>query len=86
MLFTMTIDPVMLLRAYAIGVFPMADDRDADDIYWVEPKKRAIMPLDGFHLSHSLAKTIRRGRFHVTANRAFPEVVRKCAESAPDRP
>ena len=82
----MMLDPVMLLRAYALGVFPMADDREADDIYWVEPKQRAIMPLDGFHLSHSLAKTIRKERFRVTANRAFGDVLTKCAEAAPDRP
>lgn len=82
----MTIDPVLLLQAYAIGVFPMSDDREAQDVYWVEPKRRAILPLDGFHLSHSLAKTIRRERFDVTANRAFVRVVGLCAEAAPDRP
>lgn len=82
----MTIDPVMLLQAYAIGVFPMSDDRDAQDVYWVEPKKRAILPLDGFHLSHSLAKVIRRERFAVTANRDFAGIVALCAQAAPDRP
>jgi leucyl/phenylalanyl-tRNA---protein transferase len=82
----MAIDPYMLLRAYAIGVFPMSDDREADEIFWVEPKKRAILPLDGFHLSRSLAKVLRSGRFSVTANRAFGQVVAMCAESAPDRP
>ena len=54
----MMIDPLVLLQAYSIGVFPMADDRDAQDVYWVEPKRRAILPLDGFHLSHSLSKTL----------------------------
>jgi leucyl/phenylalanyl-tRNA---protein transferase len=82
----MAIDPYLLLRAYAMGVFPMSDDREADEIYWVEPKKRAILPLDGFHLSRSLAKVLRSGRYRVTANRAFAEVVRLCAQSAPDRP
>ena len=82
----MHIHPTLLLRAYALGVFPMSDDRAARDIYWVEPKKRAIMPLDGFHLSHSLARTIRRERFAVTADRAFADVIALCAESAPDRP
>jgi leucyl/phenylalanyl-tRNA--protein transferase len=82
----MMIDPLVLLQAYSIGVFPMADDRDADDVYWVEPKRRAILPLDGFHLSHSLSKTIRRDRFAVTANRAFPQILALCAQSAPDRP
>ena len=82
----MLIDPFMLLRAYAMGLFPMSDDRDTDEVFWVEPKKRAILPLDGFHLSRSLAKTIRAGRFRVTANRAFGDVVALCAEAAPDRP
>ena len=54
-----SLDLNMLLKAYAIGVFPMADDRDADDIYWVEPRKRGILPLDQFHLSKSLRKTLR---------------------------
>lgn len=80
------IDPVLLLQAYSIGVFPMSDDRDATDIYWVEPKRRAILPLDGFHLSHSLAKVIRRERFRVTANRDFAGLVALCAQAAPDRP
>lgn len=82
----MTIDPMLLLQAYAIGVFPMSDDREAQDIYWVEPKRRAILPLDRFHLSHSLAKKIRQERFRVTANSDFPGIVALCAQSAGDRP
>lgn len=82
----MMIDPLVLLQAYSIGVFPMADDRDADEVYWVEPRQRAILPFDRFHLSHSLSRTIRRDRFHVTANRAFPQILALCAQSAPDRP
>jgi leucyl/phenylalanyl-tRNA--protein transferase len=82
----MTIDPLVLLQAYSIGVFPMADDRDAAEVYWVEPKMRAILPLDGFHLSHSLSKVLRRDRFRVTANRAFARVLALCAQSARDRP
>lgn len=82
----MTIDPLVLLQAYAIGVFPMSDDREAEEVYWIEPKRRAILPLDGFHLSHSLAKTIRRDRFRVTANRDFGGIVRLCAQEAEDRP
>ena len=82
----MELDPFLLLRAYALGIFPMSDDREDDEIFWVEPERRAIMPLYGFRLSHSLAKTIRRERFTVTANRAFADVISLCAESAPDRP
>ncbi|MGE4321617.1 MAG: leucyl/phenylalanyl-tRNA--protein transferase [Sphingobium sp.] len=82
----MMIDPLLLLQAYAIGVFPMSDDRQAQDVYWVEPRRRAILPLDGFHLSRSLAKTIRRERFRVTADRDFVGIVALCAQAAPDRP
>lgn len=80
------LDPELLLRAYTVGVFPMADSRDADSVYWVEPKTRAILPLDGFHLSKSLRKTLLSGRFETTANRAFPQIVRLCAESVAGRP
>jgi leucyl/phenylalanyl-tRNA--protein transferase len=75
-----TLDPDLLLRAYSIGVFPMSDGRDAKDLYWVEPRRRAIIPLDGFHLSRSLRKTLRAGVFEVTRDRAFGEIVRLCAE------
>lgn len=74
------IDPDTLLRAYAIGVFPMSDGRSAADVYWVEPKRRAILPLAGFHLSRSLRKTLRSGRFAVTCDAAFPAVIARCAQ------
>ena len=80
------LDPTMLLRAYAIGVFPMADSRNASDVFWVDPKKRAILPLDGLRVSRSLAKTIRSDRYRVTLDKAFDAVVAACAESRPDRP
>jgi len=73
------IDPDLLLLAYRSGIFPMADSRDDPDVFWVEPKLRAILPLDGFHLSHSLARSLRRGRFRVTCNAAFADVVAACA-------
>ncbi len=78
------IDPEMLLLAYRSGIFPMADSRDDPDIFWVEPKTRAILPLDGFHLSQSLARTLRRGRFRVTCNAAFAEVMIACAAPRED--
>jgi len=74
------LDPDLLLRAYAIGVFPMSDSRDARDVYWVEPRRRAIIPLDGFHLSRSLRRTLRSDRFEITRDQAFAEVVRRCAD------
>ena len=80
------LDPKLVLGAYAVGVFPMADGRDADSVYWVEPKTRAILPLDGFHLSHSLRKTLVADRFRVTADTAFERIVALCAEAAEGRP
>ena len=80
------LDTTMLLRAYACGVFPMADDRTAEKVYWVEPKKRGILPLDGFHLSHSLAKTVKSDRFTVTVDRAFERVIHACAAPTELRP
>ncbi len=80
------LDPELLMRAYAVGVFPMADARDAKSVYWVEPKTRAILPLDQFHLSKSLRKTLLSDRFETTANKAFGEIVALCAEAAADRP
>lgn len=73
------IDPELLLLAYRSGIFPMADARDDPEVFWVEPRRRAILPLDRFHLSHSLAKTLRRGQFEVTCNAAFSDVLRACA-------
>jgi leucyl/phenylalanyl-tRNA---protein transferase len=73
------LDPDMLLLAYRSGIFPMADSRDDAEVFWVEPRHRAILPLDGFHLSRSLARTLRRGSFEVTCNAAFAAVMQECA-------
>ncbi len=69
----------MLMLAYRSGIFPMADTRDDPDVFWVEPRLRAIIPLDRFHCSRSLARTLRRGRFRVTCDQAFAEVMQACA-------
>lgn len=74
------ISPDILLRAYGIGIFPMADGRDDPEIHWIDPRRRGIMPLDGFHLSRSLARRIRQGVFQVTADRDFTGVVEACAQ------
>ena len=73
------LDPRLLLQGYATGIFPMADSREADELFWVEPRQRAIIPLDGFHLSRSLRRTIRGGRFKVTHDRDFAGVIAGCA-------
>ena len=69
----------MLLLAYRSGIFPMADAREDQEIFWVEPRRRAVLPLDGFHCSHSLARELRRGTFKVTCNQAFAQVIAACA-------
>ena len=74
------LDPRLLLQGYATGIFPMADSRGADELFWVEPKNRAIIPIDGFHLSRSLRKTLRSGKFTVTHDRDFPGVIAACAD------
>ena len=79
------IDPDLLMKAYRMGIFPMADGRDDPRTFWVEPHHRAILPLDGFRLSHSLARTLRRERFRVTCNAAFADVLTACAEPHGDR-
>ena len=74
------LDPRLLLQGYATGIFPMADSRDADELFWVEPRNRAIIPLDRFHLSRSLRRTLRSGKFNVTRDRAFGAVITACAD------
>lgn len=71
--------PQLLLRAYEAGVFPMADDDEADDIYWVDPKYRGVLPLNEFHIPRRLARTIRSGKARVTINTSFAAVIAGCA-------
>jgi leucyl/phenylalanyl-tRNA--protein transferase len=74
------LDPRLLLQGYATGIFPMADSREADELFWVEPRNRAIIPLDRFHVSRSLRRTLRSGRFSITRDRDFAAVIAACAE------
>lgn len=76
----------LLLLAYRSGVFPMADERDDEDLFWVEPQERAIFPLEKFRLSRSLAKVVKQDRFAVTCNKDFHAVIRACAQPRPDHP
>ncbi len=72
--------PETLLRAYAAGIFPMAEAADSDDVFWVDPRRRGILPLDGFHISRSLVRRIRRGGYQATLNRDFEGVLWGCAD------
>ncbi len=71
--------PERMLRAYAMGIFPMADGADVTDIFWVDPQWRGIMPLDGFHISRSLRRRLRRGDYEIAVNRDFGGTMRACA-------
>jgi leucyl/phenylalanyl-tRNA---protein transferase len=80
-----TITPQILLKAYAAGIFPMAESAEDNALYWVEPEERGIFPLDGLHISRSLRKRIRQRRFDIRIDTAFSDVIAACAEMAPDR-
>jgi leucyl/phenylalanyl-tRNA--protein transferase len=80
------ITPEVLLKAYACGIFPMAESADDPALYWIEPDKRGIIPLDRFHMPKRLVRTVRSDRFTITVNRDFDEVLARCAEPGYGRP
>ncbi len=75
-----SVDTDLLLHAYRTGIFPMSEHRDDPDIFWVDPRRRGIIPLDGFHISRSLAKRLRRDDYEVTLNQDFGGVIDACAD------
>ncbi len=79
------ITPSLLLRAYACGIFPMADSADDPTLYWVEPRLRGVLPLDGFHAPRRLARTVRSGHFEVRVDSDFDGVIAGCAAPRPGR-
>lgn len=74
------------MRAYAAGIFPMAQSRSDPELFWIDPEWRGVIPLDEFHVPRRLKRTVRQNRFEVTSNKAFAEVVDACAESDKGRP
>jgi leucyl/phenylalanyl-tRNA---protein transferase len=78
--------PDLLLRAYAAGIFPMAEDADDPEVFWVDPDERGVLPLDAFHLSRRLRRTVRQDLFEIRCDAAFEAVVRGCAEPRAERP
>lgn len=74
--------PDLLLRGYASGIFPMAETREDDSLFWVDPHRRGVLPLDGFHLSRSLGRRIKRGGFEILADHSFADVVKACGARA----
>jgi leucyl/phenylalanyl-tRNA---protein transferase len=79
------ITPEVLLKAYSCGIFPMAESADDPALYWIEPEKRGIIPLDGFHVPGRLARTVRSTRYEVAIDRDFDAVIDACAEPATGR-
>jgi leucyl/phenylalanyl-tRNA--protein transferase len=80
-----SVTPDLLLRAYRAGLFPMAETRETDRIFWLDPEWRGVLPLDAFHLPKRLVRTLRTAAPHVTADHAFADVIAGCAEPAPGR-
>lgn len=80
------LDAETLLKAYSIGVFPMAMSREDPELYWFDPETRGIIPLDAFHIPRRLARTLRAEPYRITADTAFERVIRACAEPRPGHP
>ncbi|QBF32574.1 leucyl/phenylalanyl-tRNA--protein transferase [Thalassococcus sp. S3] len=78
----MTLTPNLLLHGYSIGIFPMAEHRNDIEVFWVDPRRRGIIPLDGFHISRSLARRMRKGGYQVVVDQDFAAVVDGCADRA----
>ncbi|MEZ5670064.1 MAG: leucyl/phenylalanyl-tRNA--protein transferase [Alphaproteobacteria bacterium] len=83
---TVRLTPDLLLRAYAAGIFPMAERADDPEVFWIDPEMRGILPLDRFHLPRRLARTWRRQPFRITVDRAFEAVIEACAAPRPGHP
>lgn len=79
------ITPDILLRAYAVGIFPMAESADDPGLFWVEPERRGIIPLDGFHVGRRLARTVKADKFEIRCDSDFAAVMDGCAAPAPGR-
>lgn len=79
------ITPHLLLRAYSIGLFPMAESAEDSQLFWVDPDRRAVFPLDAYVVSRSLAKIVRSDRFEIVVDQDFDAVIEACAAPAPGR-
>lgn len=82
---TIEVTPELMLRAYRVGLFPMAETRRGQRLYWLDPEVRGILPLDAFHLPRRLLRTVLSGPFEVSSNRAFAGVIAGCAAAVPGR-
>ena len=82
----LTLTPDLLLQAYAVGIFPMAESAEDQELFWVDPQRRGIIPLDDFHVPRRLRRTVRNGGFEIRCDTAFAAVMRGCAAATSERP
>ena len=82
----MNINEETILKGYSLGIFPMSENFDDPNIYWINPKKRGVIPINNFKISKSLKKEIKKNKFKVTVNKSFEEVIRNCAKKTKNRP
>jgi leucyl/phenylalanyl-tRNA--protein transferase len=83
--FAVELSPELILRAYQAGIFPMAEDAQSDDLFWVSPQMRGVIPLDAVHISHSLRKTLRTHPYELKVDTDFDAVIEGCATAGTDR-
>lgn len=74
------LSPELMIRAYAAGIFPMSDGADQPGIFWVDPQRRGVLPLEAFHISRTLRRRLAQGGFEITVNRDFPGIIAACAD------
>ena len=83
--FSIELTPELIIRAYQAGIFPMAEDAGSDDLFWVSPQKRGVIPLDGFHISLSIRKNLKTNPYEIRIDTSFEGVIEGCATSGTDR-
>lgn len=83
--FAVELTPELIIRAYQAGIFPMAETAESDDLFWVSPQRRGIIPLDGFHVSRSLRKLLRSHPWQIRTDTDFPAVIEGCSTAGTDR-
>jgi leucyl/phenylalanyl-tRNA--protein transferase len=83
--FSIELTPELIIRAYQAGIFPMAEDAEADDLFWVSPQKRGILPLDAFHVPRTLRRTVRNHPYAIRTDTSFEAIIDGCANEGTDR-
>lgn len=83
--FSVELTPELIIRAYQAGIFPMAETAETDDLFWVSPQRRGVIPIEGFHVSRSLAKTLRNNPWRIRIDTDFEQVIEGCATAGTDR-